>query len=335
MTLFSSPKGTCKPRPSPWGALFIAAVSAVILAGCATIPKEVLETEPSAYLEKEPQIYMRLSGSALRDIASSMKQEELLTLAGLFSDQSVSSGIAAGADRSSGKSSAQTMDTSMLKSFLAKTRTFGAGFRGLGTKAPDMEAVFVGDFPVISVRLALVLNGEWEKAGDGGYSSVKYPLFIRPPQPGVIHASTSMAAGASLSAEAFPQRLAALSSSEIFLSINSPASLLANPIQREALALPVGAIVIAGRQADVAAPTEPESRYLLDVYILMNDEATAKAYKPVVRFLWTAAAGRLFGDNPNISSSQLVLEKDIYVARGIEVSTSAFKAMITSSLVGR
>jgi hypothetical protein len=249
----------------------------------------------------------------------------------VLSDRTDSTVVQNGTDPASGKSSAQAMDGSILKSFLAKTRSFGAGFQGLGTKTAAMEAVFVGDFPVVSVRLDLAFSDEWNRNEDGGYSSTKYPLFMRPPQPGLIHASSlkSNAAGTALPVEAFPQRLASLSSSEIFMSINSPASLLANPVQREALSLPVGAIVIAGRLADAKV-----SSYLLDVYILMNDETTAKAYKPIVRFLWAAAAGRLFGNALDISSSQLVLEKDIYVARGIEISSSAFRTMLASSLKG-
>jgi len=331
MIFLSSRKRTCKTGVPHTIALYMAAVSAIFLAGCATIPEQVLNTDPSMYFEEVPQIYIRLSGSALKDIAENMKQDELLGLTGILADQMSGSVVLDGTDYDSGKSSAQAMDGSVMKSFLAKTRTFGAGFRGLGTKSAAIEAVFVGDFPVVSARLALAFSNEWNRDEDGGYSSTKYQLFIRPPQPGIIHASTSeaVAAPATFPVHAFPERLASLSGSEIFLSINSPASLLANPIQREALSLPISAIVIAGRRA-----YPWESRYLLDVYILMNDEASARAYKPIVRFLWTAAAGRLFGDAFDISSSQLVLEKDIYVARGIEVSSSAFRTMITSSLKG-
>lgn len=277
----------------------------------------------------------------MRDIAGSLGQEDLLTLAGMFSGKSDSKALQAGGDQASGQNPDNSMDTSTLKSFFAKTRTFGAGFGGLGTIRPDMEAVFIGDFQVLSVRLALALNGEWERKDDGGYGSAKYPLFIRPPEPGVIHVSTSESAAAtagSLLADVFPRRVAGLSGSEIFLSINSPSSLLANSIQRDAMELPIDAIVITGRQAGLSVQTPragQDARYLLDVYILMNDETTARAYKPIVRFLWTTAADRFFGGVPGISSSQLVLEKDIYVARNIEVGASTFKAMLTSSLAGR
>ena len=341
MTFFLSISGRRKSRPFPVKALFIAAIASVLLAGCATIPEQVLGTEPSAYLEKKAQVYLRLSGPALKDVAGSLGQEDLLRLAGMFSGRSADKAFQAGVDQTSGQNPDNSMDTSMLKSFFAKTRTFGAGFGGLGTARPDMEAVFIGDFQVLSVRLALALNGEWERRGDGGYSSAKYPLFIRPPEPGVIHASTSESAvvpGSSPPVDAFPRRVAEFSGSDIFLSINSPSSLLAGSIQREAMELPIDAIVITGRQAGLSVQTPragQDARYLLDVYILMNDETTARAYKPIVRFLWTTAADRFFGGVPGISSSQLVLEKDIYVARNIEVGASTFKAMLTSSLAGR
>ena len=341
MTFFLSISVRRKSRPFPVKALFIAAIASVLLAGCATIPEQVLVTEPSAYLEKKPQVYLRLSGPALRDIAGSLGQEDLLTLSEMFSGRSDSKALQAGGDQASDQNPDNSMDTSTLKSFFAKTRTFGAGFGGLGTIRPDMEAVFIGDFQVLSVRLALAVNGEWERKDDGGYGSAKYPLFIRPPEPGVIHVSTSESAAAtagSLLADVFPRRVAGLSGSEIFLSINSPSSLLANSIQRDAMELPIDAIVITGRQAGLSVQTPragQDARYLLDVYILMNDETTARAYKPIVRFLWTTAADRFFGGVPGISSSQLVLEKDIYVARNIEVGASTFKAMLTSSLAGR
>ncbi len=82
MTFFQSISGRRKSRPFPAEALFIAAIASVLLAGCATIPEQVLGTEPSAYLEKKPQVYLRLSGPALRDVAGSLGQEDLLRLAG-------------------------------------------------------------------------------------------------------------------------------------------------------------------------------------------------------------------------------------------------------------
>ena len=341
MTFFPSISVRRKSKPFTARAFVIAAIASALLAGCATIPEQVLETEPSAYLEKKPQVYLRLSGPALRDIAGSLGQEDLLRLAGMFSGRSDSGAPQAGGDRVSGQNRDNGMDTSTLKSFFAKTRTFGAAFEGLGTAKPDMEAVFIGDFQVFSVRFALAVNGEWERKGDGGYGSAKYPLFIRPPEPGVIHVSTSESSAVSSSphpSDVFPSRVAGLSGSEIFLSINSPSSLLANSIQRDGVGLPIEAIVITGRQAGLSAQpplSGQDDPYLLDVLILMNDETSARVYKPIVRFLWTTAADRLFGDVPGISSTQLVLEKDVYAARNIEVGVSTFKAMLTSSLAGR
>jgi hypothetical protein len=67
----------------------------------------------------------------------------------------------------------------------------------------------------------------------------------------------------------------------------------------------------------------------------MKDEATARAYKPVVKFLWTAAASKLFGDTFDPNSPPLVLENDIYVMRGFEVDAEGLRMMLTSSLLGR
>jgi len=321
-------------------------VPLVLLVGCATIPNEIFETEPASQLEISPQIYVRLSGDALRDMAGNMSEEELARLAEAISPKNGASPLGPDANRGSGKS-APSMDTSMLESFLAKTRTFGAGIRGIGTASPAMEAVFVGDFPVASIRIALALDGNWQKSSEGGYRSVKYPLFLRPPQPGIIHAaSTEVRAGAGLvEIEAYPKRFAELAESDLFVSANSPMAFFSGLFPMEASSIPLSSVIVTGRRMPAGyvpmktTQGKPSlasaSRYLLDIRILMKDEATARAYKPVVKFLWTAAASKLFGDTFDPNSPPLVLENDVYVMRGFEVDADGLRTMLTSSLLGR
>lgn len=323
------------------------ALCLALLAGCATIPKEVFDTEPSSQLEQSPQVYVRLSGESLRDIAATINEKEMASFAKAISAQNVKLNGNADLDDANSPGKDSVMNTSMLKSFLAKTRTFGAGIRGIGTISPAMEAIFIGDFPVMSVRLGLAVDGNWEKTEEGGYRSVKYPIFIRPPQPGIIHAATtpSPVLLASREITAFPKKLSDLANSDIFIAANTPAVFFSGPLPMEASSIPVNAIVMTGRRSRpewttppssqgvaIADPLSSEPRYILDVRILMKNEATARAYKPVVKFLWTAAAAKLFGEEVDVSTLQLTLENDVYVMRGIEVDAAGLKAMFTSSI---
>lgn len=318
----------------------------VLLIGCATIPNEVFETEPASHLEISPQIYVRLSGDALRDMAANMSDEELARLAEAISPKNGTSTLGQGAKPGSGKSG-PSMDTSMLDGFLAKTRTFGAGIRGIGTASPAMEAVFVGDFPVASIRVALALDGNWQKSPEGGYRSIKYPIFLRPPQPGIIHASsTEVPASAGLAEiEAYPKRFAELAESDLFVSANSPMAFFSGLFPMEASSIPLSSVIVTGRRmpagyvpmktAQGKPSLVPSAHYLLDIRILMKDEATARAYKPVVKFLWAAAASKLFGEAFDPGSPPLVLENDVYAMRGFEVDADGLRTMLTSSLLGR
>jgi len=339
--------------------ILVAAIFLSSLAGCSTIPPSVLEREPSSLLEAAPQLYMRFSGISLRDIARGFDKEELGALAAALGEGG-GANAAAQPSQAAKATPSTTMDTTMLEGFLARTKTFGAGMRGIGTAAPAMEAIFVGDFPVVSVRLALALDGNWRRTDEGGYRSTKHPLFIRAPQPGLIHASSTQASTASLesgekglpqstspaSIEAYPSSFASLARSDIFIVANDPSIFFAGSLPLEASSIPIGSIVITGRRLydyplstqqatqslSMDTPPVPEPRYLLDIHIQMKDETTAKAYKPVVRFIWTAAIGKFFGGNLNANASPLGLEKDVYVVRNIETDAAALRTMIRSSL---
>lgn len=320
-----------------------------LLAGCATIPKEILDTEPASLLEISPQVYVRLSGNTLRDLTRGMDEEELGILALAVSQKSDSENSDAVTSGQSGNASLAGMESSMLKGFLAKTGTFGAAIRGIGTSTPAMEAIFIGDFPVLSLRLALAIDGYWQKTGSGGYQSVKYPIFLRPPQPGLIHAATYKTppdAGL-FEIEAYPRRFTGLAKSDIFIAVNTPGTFFAGRLPLEASSIPIGSIIVTGRRiepvilgargtqdASTLISALPEPRYLLDVHILMKDESTAKAYKPVVKFLWTAAAGNIFRGVLDLSVAPMILEKDVYVVRGIEADAAALRAMLTAPLLG-
>jgi hypothetical protein len=341
--------GGSRPRAKARAQLLAAcAFGIAILAGCATIPTEVLETEPALHLDKSPQIYARLSGPALRDIASTMDERDFGAFAALLSadksGQSPTAGVPAGTKpagtataglaASAPAPSQPKISPATLKSFLARTRTFGVGIGGIGQKRSIVEAVFIGDFPVLSVRLALASDNAWTREKDGSYRSDDYPLFIRTLQPGVIHASNEKAAYAAGAVEAYPKRSAPLASSDVFIAANEPSAFLAGTMPLEALSLPLNAIVLSGDMVSPASGGASQAAsYRLEVRIFMKDEASARAFKPVVRFLWSAAARQLFGATIDVSSAPLTLEGDVYVVRGIEADALALRSMLTSPLL--
>jgi hypothetical protein len=349
----SKPRGaaeSAEPRPQAKAQAAILAACAcaiALLAGCATIPTEVLETEPAIHLDKTPQVYARLSGPALRDIASTMDERDFSAFAALLSaDKSglgysaaapsgTTAGTASAGLAASAPSPSQAMiSPATLKSFFARTRTFGVGIGGIGQQRSSVEAVFVGDFPVLSVRLALASDDAWTREKDGSYRSDKYPLFIRTLQPGVIHASNEKAAYAAGAVEAYPKRAAALASSDVFIAANEPSAFLSETMPMEAFSLPINTIVLSGDMIPPATGGDSQAAsYLLEVRIFMKDEASARAFKPVVRFLWTAAARQLFGAALDAASAPLTLEGDVYLVKGIEADALALRSMLTSPLL--
>lgn len=337
------------PRAGRGLYLFASALAlAAFFAGCASIPEEVFKTEPYSYLEASPQIYLRLSGSSLRDISRSMNQEEMNILAASFTGQQGRTDSAL----PHGQNAGANIDIATLRSFFDKTKTFGAGIQRIGAVNPGVETVFIGDFPIGSVRMALAFDETWHKTEDGGYKSKKYPLYVRPPLPGFIHMAMTPPASspATVAVEAYPARFAQYAASDIFLSAKNPAYLFSGPLPVETASIPIEAIVLTGRRVyglGVSSPQAPsgagpgaggpgagglsEMRYLLDVYILMKDEASARAYRPVIRFLWAAIAGRVFKETPSAAASVPTLENDVYTVSGIEAKTEDLKKILLAA----
>lgn len=311
---------------------------ALLLAtGCATVPKEVYLVEPSSKLEHLPQVYVRASGPTLRNFVASLGEKEIFALAESLRP--------ADAKKASGANdpSPTKADLSSLDDILKRSRTIGAGIRGFGAGNLGMDIVLVGDFLPFSLRLGLAFDGSWRRTEDGGYRSTKYPLFIRPPEPGIVRLSTESVAQPLLTnqAKVFPPAFDSLSNSDFFVSINEPLTVLSLPIPTESTDLPIKALAIAGsyteayllgkgeKVGETAAPN-----YSVEVRILMKDEASARAYRPIVRFLWAAAADRLFGRGSPASQLNPAQEKDCYVVRGIELDREALERLFEAASLG-
>jgi hypothetical protein len=318
--------------------LFVALSVLLLVWGCALIPEEVSLGEPSGYLEYSPQIYARLSGQTLRDITKVMEYKKLWD----FLTSLMQNPKAKGGGNSS--SSDSTIDTSFIKEFLDKTNSFGAGIRGIGSDQPKAEAIFLGRFSPVSLRLALTMEGSWRRLEDGGYRSAQYPLYLRSPQAGWIHLSTE--AGPPPKSEpvqAFPERMRAMASSDIFISINEPKILFSGTLPLEASAIPLETVLLSGFLERPSAPAVPAAspsspglvtdsmrNYLVELRVVVKDEATAKAYRPVVRFLWAAAVARIFGNRSDIASLPLSLEGAVYVVRGIRLSGEEIRRILST-----
>jgi hypothetical protein len=315
---------------------FVALSALALIGGCALIPEEVSSSEPSGYLEYSPQIYARLSGQALRDITKGMDDKELSDfLVSLLS--SGKPGDEAPASSESG------IDASFIKEFLGKTNSFGAGIRGIGTDQPKAEAIFLGQFSPISLRLALTMEGNWRRLDDGGYKSAQYPMYLRSPQAGWIHLTTEASPPpGSEPPKAYPDQLKASASSDIFISVNEPRILFAGTLPLEASAIPLETVSFSGKLESPAIATSQvassgtsaiagDSRnYAVELRVAVKDEATARAYRPVVRFLWAAAAARIFGNRGDIAVLPLALEGAVYVVRGIRLSGREIRDILSA-----
>ncbi len=317
--------------------LFVALSVLLLSWGCALIPEEFSSSEPSGYLEYSPQIYARLSGQALRDITKGMDDKKLSDfLASLMPNPKAKGG-------GTSASSDSTIGTSFIKEFLDKTNSFGAGIRGIGGDQPKAEAIFLGRFSPVSLRLALTMEGSWRRLEDGGYKSAQYPLYLRSPQAGWIHLTTE--AGPPPKSEpvqAFPERMRAMASSDIFISINEPKILFSGTLPLEASAIPLETVLLSGfleHPSALAVPasssgagsvTDSMRNYLVELRVVVKDEATAKAYRPVVRFLWAAAAARVFGNRSDIASLPLTLEGAVFVVRGIRLSGEEIRGILST-----
>ncbi len=334
-------------RPESLHAVLISLLAALLAVGCALIPEEVTRSEPSAYLEYTPQIYARFSGRALRDLTGNLDDEELSALFSKAMPANTANQVSPKAQASTGKAadSESKANAAFVREFLSKTTTFGTGIRGLNTQKLMAEAIFLGQFSPISLRLALTMEGNWERLQDGGYKSAQYPLYLRSPQAGWVHLSTESAPGTRPEAIlAYPRPMESIASSDIFISINEPRILFAGTLPLEASAIPLDTVLMAGslvesnamaiQASTPASPLQADQvfrNYRVDLYIVVKDEATARAYRPVVRFLWSAAASRLFPGRSDVASLPLSLEGAVYVVRGISLSRSDIQRMILYS----
>lgn len=287
--------------PRRWqGPLLAILCSAVFAWSCTTIPQETRLAEPYKYFSTQPQIYARFSSQAFRQILTALDTTDV------------------GYDLPALKS---------MDDFLGRSRVLGAGIYGLGTGKPLAEAVALGDFQVISIRLAVAASGEWARKPDGGYRSVLYPVEITPPQPGILHlVSTDQknTAGKASPILAFPPAYSALSGSDIFISINSPSALLAKQMPFESFALPVHAILLSGN----SIPGTDNQKYGVEVRFVMKDESTARSFRPVVKILWASAGQLLFGNSIDTAKTELVLSGDTYTAGGIVMDPAGVTALL-------
>jgi hypothetical protein len=315
--------------------LALAALVVLLISSCSTVPEEVYLTEPASRFEYDPQIYFRASGPILRDIVSGLGEKELLRLSeGL--GQHMKTGAAAKENKN-----ADRVDLSSLDDILKRSRTIGAGIRGLGTDSLKMEAVLVGDFVPLSLRMGLAFDGGWNRTDDGGYQSTRYPLFIRPPTPGIVQLSTE-ARGPDPSSPVpspYPAAFEEISRSDLFISADGPATLSSFSLPVESGALPLKTIALAGTYTEAflagkgqGSPKSPG--YSLEVRMLMKDEASARAYRPVIRFLWAAAANRFFGEGSKAGALVPVQEKDSFIVRGIELDSGELRRIISSVILG-
>jgi len=294
----------------------------LLLSACATVPREIFTANPASYFSEKSQAYIQMSRTAMQELILSMDQETLDKLA---------RSVPAGQNKGS-KEDAGIVDKGMLQSFLSRTARLGIGIDGYETENPKIEAILLGDFPIYSVRFAMATNSEWRKTDNYQYRSTRYPLYVRVVDNGIVRFTTySNSKSAMPSAiSIIPNRFAESYNADITLYISDPKAFLSKMIPMEAASLPIDSILITARKPE----NTDEPVYDLDFAIIMKDEATARAYRPIARFFWLALVDKLLGPDSSAKTSSLNLEKDVYSAKGIRISSDDIRALLLDATLG-
>lgn len=294
----------------------------MLLSACATVPREIFNANPASYFSEKPQAYVQMSRTAMQELILSVDQETLDKLA---------RSVTASRNKDPMKDTG-TVDKNMLRSFLSRTSRLGVGIAGYDTPNQRIEAILLGDFPIYSVRLAMATNSEWKKADNSQYRSTRYPLYIQVVDNGIVRFTTySNYKSAMPSAPSIiPERFFESHNADIAFYISEPKAFLSRVIPLEAAALPIDSILITARKPEGS----DELVYDLDFAIIMKDEATARAYRPIARFFWLALVDKLLGPDSTAKTSSLNLEKDVYSAKGIKISSDDIRALLLDAIVG-
>lgn len=294
----------------------------MLFTACATVPREIFTANPASYFSEKPQAYVQMSRTAMQELILTMDQETLDKLAYSVSASQNKSPI-----ENSG-----TVDKNMLRSFLSRTSKLGVGIAGYDTPNQRIEAILLGDFPVYSVRLAMATNSEWKKAGNSQYRSTRHPLYIQVVDNGIVRFTTYSNYKSALPStpSIIPMRFSETYNADIAFYISEPKAFLSTMIPLEAAALPIDSILITARKPEGS----DEPVYDLDFAIIMKDEATARAYRPIARFFWLALVDKLLGPDSSAKTSSLNLEKDVYSAKGIRISSNDIRALLLDAILG-
>lgn len=324
----------------------IMAASIFWLASCATVPKEVLSGDPGRYFTKDAELYLRVSGRTSRDLVESLGQERLdrIAYAMMKPDPSV-------------RPEDFHVKRATLDQFLSRMSSVGVGISYEPGGRPLLEAAILGTYSGPSLPVALALNGDWRKE-QGGYAHRSGELYLSNPTPGVLKLGTDRArsrlpdsgaeirmlpsryaqavapapatggaAPAPASGSATPAPTSgstapAVSRAQPDLAvwIRNPGRQLGAATFGEPLHIPVEGIYI-------AATRQTADEYIADITFQAKDEAQARTYRPIVRFLWVAAADRIFGSGTS-SLYSLNLEADSFRVRGMVVSMSSLVQLI-------
>lgn len=313
--------------------LLAAAALAALFPSCATVPEAVLVTDPAQHFAGDMKAYLRLSGRTARDIARALGQERLDSLARFALGRS--------------DDEPTHVDRKSIDSILERARSCGLGLRWDDGGLAELEGAIVGNYSAGSLPVAFAMNGDWRKE-DGSYIYKDSPLRVSSPLPGVIKLGTSPAAmktpfqgaaGATRAAgesgapkpglaspgpaspgRTIPPRYSEKASRDFALWLDSPSEVLGKTFLGETFSLPVTGML-------VSASRETGDLYVATIIFQLRDESQARTYRPIMRFLWTAVADRIFGQG-TASFNALTQEDDSYVVRHMTVSLDSLAAIL-------
>lgn len=300
------------------------------MSSCATVPEGIHYADPAGFMTRDAEIYLRVSGRTSRDLVESLGKERIDRIA-----------YAAMKPAPSIRPEEFHVNQASLDQFLTRMSAAGVGISYEKGGRPVIEAAILGNYAGSSLPMALAMNGDWEK-GPSGYAHRSGELYMANPQPGILKFGTDRGRTRLPSSGEAPEMLparyaaygqrpagagsagsAAASAStqpDLRVWIGNPGRHLGGAAFGEPLTLPVEGIFI-------SATRQTADSYVADIILQAKDEAQARTFRPVIRFLWAAAADRIFGSGTS-SLYALNQEGDSYRVRNMVVSLPALVQLI-------
>jgi len=189
---------------------------------------------------------------------------------------------------------------------------------------PAFEAAFVGDFPVLRVKLALAFNKDW-RLRKGTWTNARLGLGLAFPRKDLIVLASGSPEALIGRLKAgrpgpFPPSLGELSDRQLACWIPDPFGRLGLALLGERLEIPSDGILIAANLE--------EGGYSAALAFQMRDAEAARVYRPAARLAWFALSRFLLPGEAGLASPRFELQGKAIVARDIAISESGLSGAL-------